>query len=509
MSLVETLLQDVQLPSPPRIAVRILEVARQDDLSNMELAQVIQTDPALTVRVLRVANSRFYSLSRNVTNVEAAVAVMGVNAVKNIALSFILAETFEGSVGERFDFERLSHRSITTAVAAQLISKAIGFKSDETFIASFLQDIGIAALAVLRKDDYLTVLDEKAVTGLPVTTVEKRVFDFDHQEVGSDLLRMWGLPESVYLPIRYHHDVDNAPRSVQPLCEIMWAADRLAAIYHGTGIAKSVLASKEILTQRFGLRDDRVSALIDAVAEETTALLSHFNGNQMQLLPFSQILREANAELGRRNLSNDMLLIEYKEAVQTAERLAAELKSTTERLRHAAYHDSLTGLRNRQYFQETLEREIPRSRRHRHSLSLLLFDIDQFKVINDTYGHHTGDIVLKNISQMIQQCARQSDVVVRYGGEEFAILLPETGLAAAVTKGESVRVTIGSTDIEAEGHLIRVTISLGIATCGPSQQTTAEGLIRAADQALYLSKRQGRNRLTVWDWDATPAAICP
>jgi diguanylate cyclase (GGDEF)-like protein len=510
MNPVEQLLQDeVKLPSPPTIAVRILEVVRRDDFSFVDLAQVIQTDPALAGRVLRVANSSFYSLSRNVTTIETAVAIMGVNAVKNIALSFILAQAFQGPRGERFDFERLWRRSITAAVAAQLISKAIGFRSDETFIASLLQDIGIATLAVLRKDDYLAVLDEKTVTGLPVTTVEKKVFGFDHQEVGAELLRIWGLPDSVYLPIRHHHDVDRAPQAIRSLCAVLWASDRLSAIYHGTGISKNVRACKEILAQRFGLNEDSASALIDAVAEKATELLSQFSNDHVKLLPFSQILQEANSELSRLNFSYDMLLIEYKEAVRRAERLASDLKSTTEKLRHAAYHDRLTGLYNRQYFEESIEREIVRSRRYQHPLSLLMFDIDQFKTINDTYGHHCGDIVLKTISQMILQGTRRSDIVARYGGEEFAILLPETSLASAVTKGESCRSVIGATEIEADGNPIRLTISIGIAACAPSQHTRADSLIRAADEALYLSKRQGRNRITIWDPDTATTSTRP
>src|SRR5215475_12719541 len=133
MNPVERLLKDdVRLPSPPAIAVRILDVVRRDNFSLAELAHVIQTDPALTSRVLRVANSSFYSLPRNVTTIETAVAVMGVNAVKNIALSFILAQTFSGPQGERFDFERLWRRSLTAAVAAELISQTVGFRSDET-----------------------------------------------------------------------------------------------------------------------------------------------------------------------------------------------------------------------------------------------------------------------------------------------------------------------------------------------------------------------------------------
>jgi diguanylate cyclase (GGDEF)-like protein len=504
---VENLLKnDVRLPSPPAIAVRILEVVRREDFSFLELAQVIQTDPALTGRILRVANSSFYSLSRNVTTIETAIAVLGVNAAKNIALSFILRQAFPRPQGERFDLDRLWRRSITAAVAAQLISKAIGFKNDETFIASLLQDIGIAALFALRKDQYFEVLDEKAVTGLPVAEVERRVFGFDHQEVGAELLKFWGLPESVYLPIRYHHRVDSAPDAIRPLCRVLWASDRLSAIYHGAASVKNFLKSKEILTKQFRLDDEGAGALIDAVAERSGELMSQFNCDQSNILPFSEILQLANDELSRINRSYDMLLLEYKEAVRRAERLASELKLANEKLRHAAFHDNLTGTYNRQYFQEALEREMQRAQRYRHPLSVIMFDIDSFKRINDTYGHHTGDAVIRAVGQMVLQNSRRSDIVVRYGGEEFAILLPETGLASAIAKAESCRATVAATDVEADGHVIRVTISLGVATFSPTQRLSPDDFIRGADQALYLSKRNGRNQTTVWDWEAVTAS---
>ncbi len=503
MKTVEKLLRDdVRLPSPPAIAVRILEVVQQDDFTFEELANVIQTDSALTGRILRVANSSFYSLSRSVASIETAVAVMGINAVKNIALSFILMQAIRRTHGERFDFDRLWRRSMTAAVAAQLISNAIGFNSDETFIASLLQDIGIPTMFVLRKDEYLRVLDEKVISGSPVTEVERRVFGFDHQDVGSELLKMWNLPDTVYLPIRYHHEVDAAPQAIRPLCSVLWASDRLSAIYHGTGSAKNFRAAKEILTKRFALSDECAAVLIDSVAEKSAELMSQFSGDQTKLLPFSEILQQANAELSRLNLSYDMLLLEYKDAVRKAERLASELKLTNEKLHHAAFHDSLTGIYNRQYFQESIEREALRSQRYQHSLSLILFDIDQFKAINDNYGHHCGDVVLRKVAQMTLQSTRRSDILVRYGGEEFAILLPETGLPQAVAKAESCRSTIEDATIEADGHAIRLTISVGVASCSPSQGISADTLVRAADQALYLSKHKGRNRITIWDWDA-------
>src|SRR6185295_10313569 len=183
---VEKLLKDdVRLPSPPAIAVRILDLVRRDNFSFHELGEIIQTDPALTSRILRLANSGCYAMPNKVSYFDTALAVLGGNALKNIALSFIIAQGFQGKRGDRFDFARLWRRAVTSAVAGQLLAAEIGFHSDDTFITTLLQDIGIGAMFLCRRNDYLTVLDEKNVSGRRLSEVEREVFDFDHQEVGA------------------------------------------------------------------------------------------------------------------------------------------------------------------------------------------------------------------------------------------------------------------------------------------------------------------------------------
>ncbi|HLQ78158.1 MAG TPA: HDOD domain-containing protein, partial [Terriglobia bacterium] len=134
---------DIRLPSPPAIAMRILDLVKRNDFTFHELGEIIQADPALASRVLRIANSAFYGMSRKVSNFDTALAILGGNTIKNIALSFIITQGFQGKRGDRFDFTRLWRRSVTSAVAAQLIAAEIGFKNDDIFIASLLQAIGI------------------------------------------------------------------------------------------------------------------------------------------------------------------------------------------------------------------------------------------------------------------------------------------------------------------------------------------------------------------------------
>jgi len=489
---------EVRLPSPPAIAVRILEAVRDDGFSFTRLGSIIQSDPALASRILRLANSQLYSPARKVGTVEMAVAVLGVNALKNIALSFTLSEVFQGPRGERFDFDRLWRRSITAAVAAQLISDEVGFKSDEIFITSLLQDIGVGVMFLSARDQYLAVLDEKVVSGLPVCVVERQIFGFDHQEAGAELLNMWGLPETVYEPIRHHHDIEQAPAQYRTLCSVLHASDRLSAVYHGSGTVKNVRTSKELLSRLFGMDEQQGSAIIDNVAEKSVELISHFSIDPGKLKPFSEILQDANDELSRLNVSYEMLVIEHKEAKQKAEWLAWELRGANEKLREAVFRDGLTGLYNHRFFQEVLARELGRADRYQRPLALLMLDIDRFKTVNDQHGHQIGDIVMKAIGQEILRSSRDPDVVARYGGEEFGIILPETNLKAAVMKGEACRQAIEALEIKIGGISIRVTVSVGVAAYDVQQPYTKDQLIDAADRALYRSKHEGRNRVTVW-----------
>src|SRR5262249_39760117 len=230
MSPLEALVNDdVRLPSPPGVAVRIIEILQREDFTFNQLGAVIQSDPALVAKILRLVNSGYYAVSQKVGSIDMAIALLGINAVKNIALSFTIPDIFKARRVEQFDFNRFWRRSVVAAVAAELISAQAGFRNEDIFITALLQDIGVATMFTCRKDDYEKVLDCKLATGLVVTAAEKAVFGFDHQEAGSALLQKWGLPESVYLPIRYHHDVDGAALALRPVCNVLRASDRISA----------------------------------------------------------------------------------------------------------------------------------------------------------------------------------------------------------------------------------------------------------------------------------------
>lgn len=155
--------------------------------------------------------------------------------------------------------------------------------------------------------------------------------------------------------------------------------------------------------------------------------------------------------------------------------------------------DGLTQIHNKRYLFEALERELIRARRHSRALSLIMFDIDFFKRINDECGHLAGDYVLRELAEVVQERIRRDEVFARYGGEEFAIMLPETELEGATTLAETLREKVAEHRFSFQGESISVTVSLGCASMEPDDTATA--IIARADEKLYQAKRSGRNRV--------------
>lgn len=176
-----------------------------------------------------------------------------------------------------------------------------------------------------------------------------------------------------------------------------------------------------------------------------------------------------------------------------------EYKLLTQKLHELAVTDDLTGIYNRRHFIENVNRELYRSKRASRPLSIIMFDIDHFKSINDTYGHPVGDEVLKKITAMISGNLRSIDIYARYGGEEFIICLPEAALEDAKNVAEKIRSIVEETIMQDTNNNFKVTISLGIASL--SQDTDAlEQIIEQADKALYKAKQSGRNKKWMYNF---------
>jgi diguanylate cyclase (GGDEF)-like protein len=177
--------------------------------------------------------------------------------------------------------------------------------------------------------------------------------------------------------------------------------------------------------------------------------------------------------------------------------MANALQQREQKLQEQAISDPLTGLYNRRYLSEFLPRELARSGRNTTPVAVILIDLDHFKRVNDSFGHEAGDIVLTTVGNLLKSNVRGSDIACRYGGEEFALILPETGADSAARRADDIRLAIAALHLSHAGKSLgKITASFGLALFPDHAQDTDE-LLRAADVALYAAKGAGRNRVIV------------
>jgi len=174
-----------------------------------------------------------------------------------------------------------------------------------------------------------------------------------------------------------------------------------------------------------------------------------------------------------------------------------EQRNEIQMLKQQVARDSMTELYNHNHFRETLQIEISRAQRYKIPLSLIMADIDNFKSINDTFGHIAGDRVIKTVAGCLRKELRESDRIARYGGDEFAVILPETEINGALMVAERIRKSIEALRINHEGDFVNLTMSFGIFFC-LDEKISPDESIKRADSALYQAKKRGRNQCCVF-----------
>ncbi len=198
-------------------------------------------------------------------------------------------------------------------------------------------------------------------------------------------------------------------------------------------------------------------------------------------------LQAANAQIEGMNQSLETKVAERTEALERANRRLEQLTLT----------DDVTELYNQRFLSQRIEDEFARARRYGHGLAVVMIDLDNFKLVNDTHDHLFGTRVLRRVGVVLKQGVRNIDMVIRYGGDEFVLLFPHTQLDEAVPIAERLRRSLEDSDVGDPDERYRITASFGVAAVGSCDAADAESLLRAADRALYLAKAMGRNRVAV------------
>ena len=482
------------LPSPPGVAVRVIELGKDPDASMSDVASAISVDPALAAKILRIANSAFYSRQRKTENLRQALTLLGLDATLTLALSFSLVGTLRTQSGNGMDHMLYWRRSIAAATACGVLCRRLRLgPGEQFFLAGLLQDIGMLALDIAMPELYQEI-GEKQRDHDYIQALECQSLGADHAAVGACLLKSWKLPDPLLHAVAGSHDpssTDVPPISAQlvrctalsgAIADIWWSEDRNGATETAAKLAKTLL----------GMDRATLSSVLDSVDVEMHAAGRLFDIDVGDAVLSESLVHEAKEILALRTLQSIQVTGELH---MTAE----GLESRTRELEEANRRDGLTGLYNRAYLDKVLPQEFEQARSNGWPISIAFADLDHFKAVNDDHGHRAGDEILQAAARLIVDNTRDSDIVARYGGEEFVVILPGTGAEGTRATVERMVEAFRNTQHEvSSGARIVVTISIGIATHGENVHfERVDDFLQAADQGVYAAKREGRDRYTM------------
>jgi diguanylate cyclase (GGDEF)-like protein len=467
--------------------VQLLAECRRPEPDIDRICELVSHDPALSAKIVGIANSPVYRRGSPVTSVRRATVVLGTGAVTALALSFSLVSQRNGRGS--FDYAQYWRRALLNAVASRALALERGMDAEEAFLAGLLQDIGILALHA-AVPNYPEVLRESKHDHLRLERIEAERFGAGHPEVGAWLGRDWGLPDALIDSVAGSHVPDvlgEKHNSTLPRCVAV--SGYVASVWLRSTDDHVAESAAQAASRWLSLRGKEFEEVLVRTANAAHGFADIFEVTLPSAAEMEGILRQARDTLVQVTLRAALVASSSKADVQ---RLSAEKKT----LEQHFSRDSLTRLFARAHMDAALAQTYEDAVRFGQPLSLLFCDIDHFKKVNDTYGHATGDKVLVAVARAIETSARQLDVVGRYGGEEFVMVLPDTQSKGAMVVAERIRASVeGLAFSIGNDHPMRVTISVGVATHGEAWMSGNVGdLLAAADAALYAAKRGGRNR---------------
>ncbi len=496
---IDKVLQSDELPTLPTVASKLITLTAKEDTTLSDIADLISRDISLSSKILKVSNSSFYSFPQQIGSIQQAVSILGTNAVRSLVLSFSFLSMGPGRGKTRFNFKQFWQRSLARAVASKLIlEKVKGADVEEILLSGLLQNLGELIFARTFPEKYDTVLQSIENDQYDAILAEKKHFGVNHCRVGYEVARNWGFPKSLLIPILHHHTpdtYDGNDTKVKQTVYAVYLSDLLSKILYSNTPDEHHRRFQKEARKLLHLQTEDIETILDNVHIQVEEAGDYFGLKIKNTRSIQEILQEANIRLSLLNLDYDQM---NKQLIQTKielENLTRELQEKNKILDNLAHIDGLTEVYNHRYFQNTLDQELSRAERNDSSLSLILCDIDHFKKFNDTFGHQTGDLVLKKFSSILQSCIRRYDTLARYGGEEFVIILPETESGEAYEVSEKLRKAIDDAVIEDGVERYSVTASFGLASCHPNTEDdcSKDRLIQKADEALYTSKNNGRN----------------
>jgi diguanylate cyclase (GGDEF)-like protein len=475
------------LPSLPAIAVQVLELAQKDHVDIAEIARVISKDPALSSKILRTVNSSFYGRANTISTISHALVLLGLQSVKTLVLGFSLVGNLSKAKSKGFKHVEYWRRSVYAATAARLLAGKLHIvQQEECFLGALLMDIGMLVLDQVLGEQYGNVHDT-AATHQQLAEAERKAFSMTHAEASGVLAEQWKLPPVLAVPMAFHdHPKDVTDPALKKLAEIVSISGRCADVFVDQNPADAIAFVRKAFGESFQIAEADCDAMMNEISTRTKEVASLFELNISDGANYEAVLKRANETLV------DLTL--------RSQQQAEKLQKQNIKLKEQAATDGLTGLGNRASFDQILSKEFSTALNLGLPISLLMIDVDHFKRINDQFGHPIGDQVLKTLGQILKSAAGPADMAARYGGEELALVLPNTTKLNAAATAEKIRRAVCAKPMVFGNVSVPVSVSIGVAAIEqrlPFKEVAH--FVKAADLAVYAAKHLGRNCVKVFN----------
>lgn len=492
-----------QLPTLPSVAVKLLELAKNPETEIRQVIDVIKADPAISAKILKSANSTYFGFKAEIRAIERAVPLLGTTVSTTLALSFSLNDDSMCSGPVADHYKAYWMQSVVQASAAERLGQRINpAAAPEFFLAGLLMDIGRLALLKAAAREYLPFLDKRDTDLRPLYDAEVADLGINHASVGAQLMESWKLPEAIVHSVRYHHATNAELAAIRDsddfkLFAAIAVASSVGDYFCTNQKGRALERMRALYTEFLGFKAETLEGFLQDCSIRIEQAAGLFSVDVSELGDPAELMVQANEQLVQLTLREHVASTQATIRHQESEREIAVLETQNRELQKQALYDPLTGLYNRNFFDESLEREVARGQRLATPVAVIFADIDHFKKFNDTYGHQFGDVVLQRVAKAFQATLRNSDVLARYGGEEFVVLVGQPTEKGVERLAERIRERIQAEPLEFEGNTVHVTCSLGTAIVipGRKEQGVGKRLVATADECLYKAKNGGRNQV--------------
>jgi len=449
--------------------------------------------------ILTVLQSPLYRLQKNVKTVRDMINSAGLEIIRNLLVVFWMQKLKAAGKYERIDYARFHRQNLVSALFARHLTRHFRFpKAEQIFLQSYLQDVSLLMLSRTLPELYdalMNLNDRKRFD----PAEEKKIIGTDHGQLSGWILEQWGFPAEFIQPVAFHHPdrnlINSRPEFLKEVYLIHFSQLMAAFILH-TRKELKYTRLEQLFQQYFQQAPDELAKLTVDVIHSLPQLAPLFGFSDLADISVIGILKQNPGFLAKKLLPYEELVEEVTKAQQRVEVLENELEMLRNQLEHNQFRDSITGLYNHTYFREFLAQEIRKAVRYEYPISLLICDIDQFQLFNQTYGYRVGNHILSQLGELLGKNLRESDVLARFGSDEFAIMLPHAGIPQARFVAQKICKLIDDypfSDLQSDRQH-HITVSIGFATLMPSISLIQENrLIRMASDALEQCKSRGGN----------------